>query len=268
MKKISIITITYNSEKTVEDTIRSILNQNYKMLEYIIIDGGSTDNTLKIIDKYKDKISYFISEPDNGISDAFNKGIKASTGDVIGIINSDDMLYTDALKHINDKFEADNELDVVHGNVLRFNDGESVGRLSKPSGKLSDFAYQFPMFHPTVFVTAAAYQKHGLFDVNCKNAMDFELLSRMYFNGANFAYIDEIISCFRLGGVSQMAHKRTIEEHCRIAERNGASKKELKKHIRKLKAVHFCSTMIKKLKIEGVVRKVLQNPQYIDLPVK
>lgn len=99
--KISIITITYNSEKTIEETILSIINQNYQNIEYIIIDGGSKDNTLNIINKYKTKISKVISEPDNGISDAFNKGIREATGDIIGIINSDDILNIDTLNELN-----------------------------------------------------------------------------------------------------------------------------------------------------------------------
>ena len=98
--KISIITITYNSEKTLENTIKSVIGQNYDDLEYIIIDGGSKDGTLKIAEQYKKYISVIVSEPDNGISDAFNKGISHATGELIGIINSDDMLADGALKTI------------------------------------------------------------------------------------------------------------------------------------------------------------------------
>lgn len=100
--KISIVTITYNSEKTLEETILSVVNQNYCNLEYLIIDGGSKDSTLKIEDKYRDKISFVISEPDKGIIDAFNKGIKYASGDIIGIINSDDILCDGALQAIAD----------------------------------------------------------------------------------------------------------------------------------------------------------------------
>ena len=96
--KISIVTVCYNSKSHIEEAIQSVLNQTYKNLEYIVIDGGSTDGTLDIIDKYKDKIDYFVSEPDKGISDAFNKGIKAATGDIIGICNADDKLALDCLQ--------------------------------------------------------------------------------------------------------------------------------------------------------------------------
>ncbi len=266
MKKISIVTITYNSEKTLEATIKSVVRQNYPMLEYIIIDGGSKDGTLEIVNRYKEHISYVVSEPDNGISDAFNKGIKAATGDVIGIINSDDMLYDNALFAINEAFEADSELDVVHGNVVRFNDGESRGRVAKPQTDMSLMKYQFPIYHPTTFVAKKAYEKHGIFSVEYKNAMDYELLSKMYYNGAKFGYSDNLISCFRLGGISQTAKKRTLIEHEKIALRNGATSKEIKKHLTKMKLVGAFADLIIKLRIEKIVRKILQNPQYVDLP--
>ena len=98
--KISIVTVTLNSEKTLERTIKSVLGQNYSDVEYIIIDGGSTDGTLNIIEKYKDKISKVISEKDNGLYDAMNKGIKLSTGDIVGILNSDDFFYNEEVLSI------------------------------------------------------------------------------------------------------------------------------------------------------------------------
>ena len=102
MKKpvISIVTICFNSAATIEETILSVLGQNYPLLDYVIIDGGSTDGTIDIVERYKDKLGYFRSEPDEGISDAFNKGIKNSKGDIIAIINSDDILLPGALNKV------------------------------------------------------------------------------------------------------------------------------------------------------------------------
>ena len=114
--KISIITICYNSEAHLEEAILSVVNQAYKNKEYIIIDGGSTDKTLSIIEKYRNKIDYFVSEPDKGISDAFNKGIKVATGDMIGIINSDDKLEKDALQMVAESYE--DSVDLSRG-ILR-----------------------------------------------------------------------------------------------------------------------------------------------------
>ena len=109
MKKISIITVCYNSQDTLEDTIQSVLNQDYQNIEYIIVDGKSTDNTLKIIEKYQDKITKVISEPDKGLYDAINKGIKNASGEIVGIINSDDVLaYKSAVSDIAQTFEQQN----------------------------------------------------------------------------------------------------------------------------------------------------------------
>ena len=104
--KISIITISYNSKKTIEDTIRSVVSQKNDDVEYLIIDGKSTDGTLEIVDRYRDQIDVLVSEPDNGVSEAFNKGIRYSKGDVIGIINSDDLLYEGAIEKIQETFSA------------------------------------------------------------------------------------------------------------------------------------------------------------------
>ena len=110
---ISVVTITFNSEKTVEETIRSVVSQDYPNLEYIIIDGGSTDSTLQIVDRYRDRIALVQSEPDKGISDAFNKGILKASGEIIGIINSDDLLSEGALKAIADNYDP--SIDVYSG---------------------------------------------------------------------------------------------------------------------------------------------------------
>ena len=120
LPKISIITITFNSEKTLEETIESVLSQNYPNLEYLIIDGGSSDGTLEIVKRYKDKIDFVISEPDRGISDAFNKGIRYATGEIVGIINSDDLLLPDALHKVAENY--DSNVGVYRGNTVIWND--------------------------------------------------------------------------------------------------------------------------------------------------
>ena len=117
--KISIITVCYNSEAHIEEAILSVINQSYENKEYLVIDGGSKDGTLNIIEKYKDKIDYFVSEPDKGISDAFNKGIKAATGDIIGILNSDDFMMPDALTKVAEQYEK--KIDVYMGYCLVWN---------------------------------------------------------------------------------------------------------------------------------------------------
>lgn len=129
--KISIVTISYNSEKTIEDTILSVISQDYPNKEYIIIDGASTDNTLNIIAKYKANISKVISEKDDGISDAFNKGISNSTGDIICLINSDDRLLPGALSKVAQEF--DGKADIYCGNVLLWNTEDNTRLREVPS---------------------------------------------------------------------------------------------------------------------------------------
>lgn len=196
--KISIITITYNSEKTLEETIKSVMAQNYPDLEYIIVDGGSTDKTLEIAEKYKKYISKMISEKDNGISDAFNKGIAMATGDVVGIINSDDLLAEGALKAIAEEMKE--ETDVFYGNGYRlYPDGHTRDYLSKD---LKIFSYKMPLVHPATFVRRKAYEKYGVFRVEYKYCMDRDVLYRMYKGGACFQRTDKYLAYFREGGVS------------------------------------------------------------------
>lgn len=209
--KISIITITYNSEKTLEETIQSIQAQNYPNLEYLIIDGGSTDNTLNIIKKYKNVVTKWISEPDKGISDAFNKGIKMATGEIIGIINSDDMLAPNALNTVVKDIE--DNTDVLYGNAIMFGNGEKYRY--KSESDLTGFNKSFPIVHPTVFVRKRCYEKNGLFNINYKCSMDYELLIRMYDNSATFQYLDKDLAFMRLGGENQKNYIKVTTRECK-----------------------------------------------------
>ncbi len=199
--KISIITITYNSEKTVEDTICSILSQNLQgiELEYIIVDGKSIDGTLKIVEKYKSKIAKVISEKDRGISDAFNKGIKMATGEIIGIINSDDMLLPNALQTLKSYYEP--EVDVYFGNGQRLYSNGTTKEY-RANSNLNLLKKGMYLDHPSVFVRKSAYEKYGYFDIHLKCVMDRDLLLRMYLSGAKFKYIDSELTIFRDGGMS------------------------------------------------------------------
>lgn len=225
--KISIITITYNSEKTVRDTFDSIRAQNYENLEYIVIDGGSTDTTLQIADENKDIISVLVSEPDNGISDAMNKGIRRATGDLIGIIHSDDMLTEHALDRLAE--EWDDVHDVFYGNCVVCSEEGKPMHVLNAEKDLSGFRYGLVLVHPSTFVSKAAYEKHGLFDVTLKCAMDFDLLARFYHRGAQFKYIDSPLAIYRVGGTNMKFRKRTINEVRDVSIRHGAN--PLKAHM-------------------------------------
>ena len=212
--KISIITITYNSEATLEETIKSVISQNYPDLEYIIVDGLSQDGTLDIVEKYREHISVVISEKDNGISDAFNKGIRAATGDVIGIINSDDLLMPDALNKVAAMMEEDT--DVVYGKAYRlYEDGSTRPYLPRD---LKIFTYKMPLVHPSTFVKKSAYEKHGVFNVDYRYCMDRAVLYKMYQGGAKFQYIDEFLTYYRMGGKSDNQYwNGTLKEGERIS---------------------------------------------------
>lgn len=200
LPKISIITIFYNSEKTIEETIKSVVSQNYENLEYIIIDGGSKDGTLDIVKKYENRIATIISEPDEGISDAFNKGIKYSTGEIIGIINSDDVLLPNALRSIADNYRHD--IDVYSGNLLFWDCKTDDTFVSYPELKFDKLKLQYGVAHPSRFIRKDAYQKYGCYVKELRYNMDIELLCRFYKNGVSFLYVDKCLAKFRLGGTT------------------------------------------------------------------
>lgn len=197
--KISIITITFNSEKTLEETIKSVITQDYDNLEYLIIDGGSKDRTMEIVDKYRDKISFVISEPDKGISDAFNKGIHYATGDIIGIINSDDIMLPETLKSIKDNY--DDNVSVYSENVIIWDDKSDVKVREIP-----DLSFTFRpghhIAHQGRFVTKKAYEIYGEFDISLRYMMDYDLLLRLYKGGCIFKYINHDAALYRSGGAT------------------------------------------------------------------
>lgn len=220
--KISIITICYNSEAHLEEAILSVVNQAYKNKEYIIIDGGSTDKTLSIIEKYRNKIDYFVSEPDKGISDAFNKGIKVATGDMIGIINSDDKLEKDALQMVAESYE--DSVDLYRGILRTWNSETGFVYDQYPTMDWPKIPFKMVVAHPSTFVTKRAYEQYGCFDVSLKYSMDLDLLLRLERNHVVKKYIDSPLAYFRLGGVSQSNEINRTKEICEILANNGSSR--------------------------------------------
>nr|WP_321405953.1 glycosyltransferase family 2 protein [uncultured Carboxylicivirga sp.] len=220
--KISIITVCFNSEKYIEECILSVINQSYTNKEYIIIDGCSTDNTLQIIDKYKEHIHYFISEPDKGISDAFNKGIKVATGDLIGILNSDDFMNPEALKKIASHYTP--EVDIYRGHSITWD--EKLGRkfTSYPNDKFRLIPFEPRICHESAYITKKAYENYGLYKVDLKYMMDLDLFIRMYNNGIRSKFIDVSVITFRIGGASSTSEKFLTEERRRIILENGGTK--------------------------------------------
>lgn len=219
--KISIITVCYNSIAHIEEAIQSVVNQSYDNKEYIIIDGRSTDGTLDIIKKYRDKIDYFISEPDKGISDAFNKGIAAATGDIIGIINSDDKLAEGALQVVAENYAAN--VDCYRGICNIWNDETGFIFSEHPTLYWPKVPIKMRGAHPATFVPKATYQKWGNFDITLKYAMDIDIFMRLSRKGANIKCIPQPLAYFRLGGVSQNAESKRLKELKAILRKNGSN---------------------------------------------
>jgi glycosyltransferase involved in cell wall biosynthesis len=196
---ISIITVVYNGVATLEQTILSVINQTYKNIEYIIIDGGSTDGTIDIIKKYEKHLAYWVSEPDKGIYDAMNKGIDKATGELIGIVNSGDYYETNTIKCIVEKFIENRAIGVFHG-LLRIYDKN--GKFECILGNHSSHLSKGMIEHPTCFVNKAIYDKYGFFDTQYKSAADYDFLLKLYFNSVKFMFLESVLANFHRGGMS------------------------------------------------------------------
>ena len=204
--KVSIITVVWNNKETIKDAIDSVLNQTYKDIEYIIVDGASTDGTIDIVNSYKDKISKFISEKDNGLYDAMNKGIQLSNGDIIGMLNSDDFYIDEfVIENVIKEFEA-KDVDSVYADLVYVNPGnlDKVVRFYDSSYfSPENFAYGWMPAHPTFFVKKEIYERYGVFRTDLKIGADFDILVRfLYIYNISFSYMREVLVKMRTGGVS------------------------------------------------------------------
>lgn len=197
---ITIITVSYNSVSTIEQTILSVVNQDFEDYEYIIIDGGSTDGTLEIIKKYQHKITLWVSEPDKGIYDAMNKGIGFAKGTLISLLNSDDWYDKNTLIYIAQYYKLKPNIDLFHG-LLRFIDTNGVPDLI--IGHYSSYLNSGMIEHPTCFIKKDLYNSVGPFDLNYKSASDYDWMLRAKKADAKFLLIPEILTNFRRGGMSE-----------------------------------------------------------------
>lgn len=204
--KISIITATYNSEAHIADCVRSVNSQTYDNIEHIIIDGASKDNTVKIIEETPNRVTKIVSEPDKGIYDAMNKGIRMATGDVIGILNSDDFFTSDdVIETVVDAFN-NNDIDALYGDVHFVNPNDlnkCVRYYSSAIFKPSLFRFGFMPAHPSFYMKRECYEKHGLYALDYKISSDFDLLVRYILKEKiNCKYLKKDFVTMRTGGVS------------------------------------------------------------------
>lgn len=213
--KISVITAVWNSEKTIKAAIDSVLSQTYKDIEYIIVDGASTDGTVEIVTSYGNRINKFISEKDNGIYDAMNKGIKLVTGDVICFLHSDDIYASsDILQEVANMFKSV-DTDGIYGDliytpknntdmVLRYWKGKDFDESLLPKGWMPA--------HPALFLRREVYEKFGYFDTSFKIAADYDFILRILKGGIKVTYMPKLFYKMRVGGKSNKNIKNIIQK--------------------------------------------------------
>jgi glycosyltransferase involved in cell wall biosynthesis len=217
---VSVITVVRNGEATLERTMKSVLAQNYDSIEYIVIDGGSTDRTLSIIERYENQLAYWRSEPDHGVSDAFNKGIALASGSIIALLNSDDWYEPDAVAQSVQNILS-NEIDVSHGNLQQWKDDKPDYLLTGNHALLHRFV---SVQHPTVFVKSSVYIEHGLYLLDYRCAMDYEWLLRVKLRSARFSYLDSTLTNMQKGGLSDKYWVLSFKEIARAKKNHlGAS---------------------------------------------
>ena len=208
--KVSIITACYNSQETIEETLRSIAKQTYKNIEYIIVDGNSTDKTLELIENYKYCITKLISEPDTGVYNAMNKGIKTATGDLLFFLNADDVFINENVVEQFAEEAQKTSAGLLLGNILLLN--RYTGEMYYEDHKIVDKIRLMTstIFHPATFFRKEVFEKYDIYNENNKIASDYEWYLNYFQNGGNYKYIDFPISIFSLGGLSSNEKYRKI----------------------------------------------------------
>jgi len=219
--KITVITAAYNSAATIADTLRSVSEQSYHSVEHIIVDGLSTDNTLAIVQTHGAHVARVISERDRGIYDAMNKGLAAATGDVIGLLNSDDLYpHADVLSRVAAAFAADPRLDALYGDlryVKQFDVRKNVRYWQSSDFRPGIFLHGWVPPHPTFFARREVYAKLGTFNLDYRLAADWELLVRfMEVNRIRTRYLPEVLVHMRLGGATNQSWANVWEQNREI----------------------------------------------------
>ncbi|MGN6396943.1 MAG: glycosyltransferase family 2 protein [Mucilaginibacter sp.] len=202
--KISLITVCYNAESTILGCIKSVFEQDYKNIEYIIIDGGSTDRTVEYVLGYSGQLTHFVSEPDNGIYDAINKGIKMASGDIVGLLNADDYFpETNVLSTIAGAFKQ-SDADVVYGDLDYVNaHGRILRKWRSGNFKRNKFRLGWMPPHPTFYCKRDLFKQYGYYSLDFGTAGDYELMLRfLYVNDLKVSYINRVLVKMRVGGQS------------------------------------------------------------------
>lgn len=220
-KRVSVITATLNSRTYLEDTIQSVLAQNYPSLEYVIVDGGSADGTVDLIRAHENRLAAWVSEPDQGIADAFNKGLAKTSGDYVLFLNSDDRLARqDAIEIMMDAARHSGEPEIIYGDCTLIDRQSSrpIRRVSIPFVPVY-FRLGRIIPHPALFMKRSYIEAYGNFDTSFQIAMDFELLLRGIFE-CRVVHVQKVVTVVRSGGLSTRHRRTVVEEIIRALRKN------------------------------------------------
>lgn len=261
--KISIVTVCYNSAETIERTIKSVIGQDYDNIEYIVIDGGSIDGTVDLIQRYEQNIAYWVSEEDGGIYDAMNKGIEYATGEIIAFLNSDDWYEENILGEIARRFEEP-EVQIICGDMYCHN-GKTVTRyhVSEQNGKRA-MRYEMGYPHQTMFARKDLFARYGRFDTQYQITADYDWLLRVYDQHVRIGTIDRVLTNFQYGGVSTRADliEKQIEERRQVAlsglERNRELTQEEKEKWRLFIEDNYAESRYGS-KVEWVMKRIMSG---------
>ncbi|MBC8033829.1 MAG: glycosyltransferase [Chitinophagaceae bacterium] len=246
---VSIITVVFNGAKHLRQTILSVIGQSYTNIEYIIIDGGSTDGTLNIIKEYEHKIAYWKSEKDNGISDGFNKGIRQANGEIIGIINSDDWYEPDTVRRIVEQIDG---CDVLYGDLQLWKDNEKEYIFE---GNHAFLNHEMCVNHPTVFVRRELYNNYGNFSSAYKYAMDYDFLLRVKVKDVRFKRVTGVLANMRWSGVSDTNWLQGCIETREIKNKYiPGNRKAHKAYFFKHVLAIYAGKLLRKLGLETLIR--------------
>lgn len=227
---VSIVTVAYNAADTIRDTVESVLSQDYKNIEYVVIDGGSTDGTLAVLNGYEDLVSVLVSEPDAGVYDAMNKGLQRASGDILGYLNADDVLDNNAAIRNIAKLFREQRCDVSYGDlayVARQNTRNIVRFWRAGRRKVNDLRSGWIPPHPTFYAKTELFRKHGGFDCRYQLAADYDLMLRILQDpDIKICYLAQILVRMRLGGITNNRLRNVVKQNLEIldyAKRNQLS---------------------------------------------
>ena len=252
---VSVVTVVYNGEEYLEDCIKSVLGQTYNAVEYIVIDGGSTDASVDIIERYEKRIDQWISEPDRGVYDAMNKGIRRASGDIVGLVNADDY-YNEDTAEVVAELHRKQPQSIISGAMNRvMADGSeyTIRRSLSQSYLERTIEYTMPVNHPATFVPAQVYRNLGVFDTSLQVLGDYDFICRAYQADVPFLFVDRVLSNMRVGGLSSGANNalQRAKERYAVRKKNdmvSASRNAV------LSAKWLASTLIK-----GGIKKVIPD---------